>query len=48
MRHIELVADRARAREERDWPRADQIRAELDALGVDLADTPEGPVWHLR
>jgi cysteinyl-tRNA synthetase len=42
------VADRARAREERDWPRADQIRAELDALGVDLTDTPEGPVWHLR
>jgi cysteinyl-tRNA synthetase len=43
-----LVADRTRARQERDWPRADQIRAELDALGVDLADTPEGPVWHLR
>jgi cysteinyl-tRNA synthetase len=44
----QLIADRARAREERDWPRADRIRAELDALGVDLTDTSEGPVWHLR
>ena len=22
--------------------------AELDALGIQLTDTPEGPVWHLR
>ena len=44
----QLVADRTQAREERDWARADQIRAELDALGVQLTDTPEGPVWHLR
>ncbi len=44
----QLVADRTQARKERDWPRADQIRAELDELGVDLTDTPEGPVWHLR
>jgi cysteinyl-tRNA synthetase len=44
----DLVADRTQARKERDWARADQIRAELDALGVQLTDTPEGPVWHLR
>jgi cysteinyl-tRNA synthetase len=44
----QLVAARTQARKERDWPRADQIRAELDELGVDLTDTPEGPVWHLR
>jgi cysteinyl-tRNA synthetase len=44
----ELVADRTQARKERDWDRADQIRAELDELGVDLTDTPEGPVWQLR
>jgi cysteinyl-tRNA synthetase len=44
----QLVADRTQARKERDWPRADQIRAELDELGVDLTDAPEGPVWHLR
>jgi cysteinyl-tRNA synthetase len=44
----ELVADRTQARQDRDWARADQIRAELDALGVQLTDTPEGPVWTLR
>ena len=44
----ELVADRTQARKERDWARADQIRAELDELGVTLTDTPEGPVWQLR
>ena len=44
----QLVADRTQARKERDWARADQIRAELDARGVQVTDTPEGPVWHLR
>jgi len=33
---------------ERDWARADQIRAELDARGVQVTDTPEGPAWQLR
>ncbi len=44
----QLIADRTQARKERDWPRADRIRAELDALGVQVTDTPEGPTWHLR
>ena len=44
----ELVADRTQARQERDWARADQIRAQLDELGVRLTDTPEGPRWQLR
>jgi len=44
----ELVGDRTKARQARDWSRADQIRAELDELGVTLTDTPTGPTWHLR
>jgi cysteinyl-tRNA synthetase len=44
----ELVADRTQARTERDWARADQIRAQLDELGVEITDTPDGPVWQLR
>jgi cysteinyl-tRNA synthetase len=44
----QLVADRTQARKERDWARADQIRAELDELGVELTDTPDGPAWQLR
>ena len=43
-----LVADRTQARKERDWARADQIRARLDELGVQVTDTPEGPTWQLR
>jgi cysteinyl-tRNA synthetase len=44
----QLVADRTQARKERDWPRADQIRAALDELGVRVTDTPNGPTWQLR
>ena len=44
----ELVADRTQARAQRDWTRADQIRAQLDELGVQVTDTPDGPVWQLR
>ncbi len=43
-----LIGDRTRAREERDWSRADDIRAELEKLGVQVTDTPAGPTWELR
>ena len=43
-----MLAESTQARKERDWARADQIRAQLAELGVDLTDTPEGPRWHLR
>jgi cysteinyl-tRNA synthetase len=42
------VAERTQARKERDWARADQIRSELEELGVQVTDTPTGPVWELR
>jgi cysteinyl-tRNA synthetase len=44
----DLVAARTQARVEKNWPRADEIRAELDKLGVQVTDTPTGPTWHLR
>ncbi len=43
-----LIAERTQARKEKNWPRADEIRAELDALGVQVTDTPTGPTWALR
>jgi cysteinyl-tRNA synthetase len=43
----QLVAERTKAREQHSWARADQIRAELEARGVQVTDTPEGPVWQL-
>ncbi len=43
-----LVAERTEARAAKNWARADEIRAELDALGVQVTDTPSGPSWQLR
>jgi cysteinyl-tRNA synthetase len=43
-----LIAERTQARKEKNWPRADEIRVELDALGVQVTDTPTGPTWQLR
>ncbi|HLT45904.1 MAG TPA: cysteine--tRNA ligase [Rubricoccaceae bacterium] len=43
-----LLVQRAEARAARDWPRADAIRAELDALGVEVMDTPEGTRWRRK
>jgi cysteinyl-tRNA synthetase len=40
-----LVRERDAARKRRDWARADALRAELDALGVVVEDTPAGPKW---
>ncbi len=37
---------RAEAKKERDFARADAIRAELEAAGIKIMDTPEGTVWE--
>ncbi|MGH3292525.1 MAG: cysteine--tRNA ligase [Trebonia sp.] len=42
-----LIAERTQARKEKNWARADEIRTELDALGVQVTDTPAGPTWQL-
>jgi cysteinyl-tRNA synthetase len=38
-----LVEARTAARTARDWARADALRAELETLGWDVTDTPDGP-----
>ena len=43
-----LLADRTAARDSKDWPHADALRARLDALGVVVMDTPSGPTWARR
>jgi cysteinyl-tRNA synthetase len=43
----EKIAERERARRERDWARGDAIRDELQSRGVALEDGPEGTVWRL-
>tara|TARA_B100001121_G_C18658333_1_gene607580 strand:+ start:68 stop:910 length:843 start_codon:yes stop_codon:yes gene_type:complete len=43
-----LLSERSTARANKDWPRADEIRDQLNALGVVVTDTADGPVWDLQ
>ena len=40
-----LVSERALAKKNRDFARADEIRNELSARGITIIDTPTGPAW---
>ena len=40
--------ERNDARANKDWPRADAIRDQLNELGVTVTDTADGPVWELN
>jgi cysteinyl-tRNA synthetase len=42
-----LLEQRADARAAKDWARADEIRDQLKAAGIELEDTPDGPKWSL-
>jgi len=43
----ERVAARNQARKSKDFKAADAIRAELQALGVEIEDTPTGTKWRV-
>lgn len=43
-----LVTQREQARATRDWAGADRVRDALTAAGIELRDTPDGPVWLRR
>jgi len=42
-----LLADRAAARDAKDWARADAIRDQLKSAGITLEDTPAGAKWSI-
>jgi len=41
----QLMAARQEARKAKDFAEADRLRDELAGLGVEVKDTPQGPVW---
>ncbi|MGY6531924.1 cysteine--tRNA ligase [Glycocaulis sp.] len=43
-----LLDERQAARVAKDFAKADLLREKIDALGVLVDDTPEGPVWRLK
>ena len=44
----QLLADRAQARADKDWARADQIRDELDQKGIVVMDHADASSWRVR
>jgi len=42
------IAERTAAKKAKDFARADAIRGELDAIGIELRDTPQGTSWAIK
>ncbi|MEQ6903149.1 cysteine--tRNA ligase [Nocardioides sp. YIM 152588] len=40
-----LLEERAAARADKDWARADAIRDRIKVAGIEVTDTPDGPKW---
>ena len=43
-----LIKIRNKARNEKDWEKADEMRKQLDEMDIILDDTPEGTVWKKK
>jgi cysteinyl-tRNA synthetase len=46
-RVVELMEQRAQARKDKDFAKADQIRDKLTAMEVTVQDTPQGATWDV-
>ncbi len=42
------IEERNKAREEKDWAKADQVRDELMKKGIELLDSAEGTQWKIK
>jgi len=43
-----LISARQLLREAKQWSASDRVRDDLAALGIEVRDTPDGPVWERR
>ncbi|MBI2285505.1 hypothetical protein HYU82_01625 [Candidatus Saccharibacteria bacterium] len=41
----DLIVVREKAREAKGWPAADKLRKQLAERGIEINDTPHGPIW---
>jgi cysteinyl-tRNA synthetase len=44
---LALLDEREHARSNKDWARADAIRDQIKAAGIEVEDTPTGPKWSV-
>lgn len=44
----QAIVDRETARAAQDWSKSDELRAHLEAQGIDLRDTDRGTIWSRR
>lgn len=42
----QLILERQRARDQKDWAASDDLRREIEKSGVTIRDTASGPVWE--
>jgi cysteinyl-tRNA synthetase len=42
----QLIKDREKARETKNWIASDELRDQLKDQGLGIRDTPHGPIWH--
>lgn len=43
-----LIQERAEARKEKNWKKADEIRATLEKMNISLEDREDGTIWKIR
>lgn len=41
----DLISEREKAREDKNWSKADEMRKQLGSQGIEINDTPHGAVW---
>jgi cysteinyl-tRNA synthetase len=42
----ELIAQREASRAAKDWSKSDSLRKDLIRQGIEINDTPRGPIWN--
>lgn len=43
---VKLIKEREVARRNKDWPKADALRKRILSQGIEVIDTPHGPIWR--